>query len=70
MIIYKCDICGMQVFELDSIVLYRRKIDYCKDCKEQAEILKEKFRKELTERNKEYDLDLRQMETNFIQSRL
>ncbi len=70
MIIFKCDICGMQTDKLDSIILYKKKIDYCKNCKEIAKIFRDKFQKELIHMNKEYDLDLRQMENNFIKSKI
>lgn len=37
MTINKCDLCGKTVFHLETIILYKRSFDYCKDCKEKAE---------------------------------
>lgn len=70
MIIFKCDICGMQTNKLDSVILYKKKIDFCEDCRETAENFRKNFEKELIYMNKEHDLDLRQMENNFIKSKI
>ena len=32
MIIYKCDICKKRVGKIESIVLYKTRLDYCNNC--------------------------------------
>lgn len=47
MIIYKCDICNKKGTIFDSIVLYSKSIDYCRECKEKAEKIKQEYKREL-----------------------
>ena len=36
MIILKCDICKKQADDVESIILYSKKFDYCKKCRNEA----------------------------------
>lgn len=47
MIIQKCDICNREVTILDTIVLYSKPIDYCRECREKAEKIKQEYKREL-----------------------
>lgn len=40
MIIFKCDLCNKQVEGIESIVLYKTRLDYCQDCKTKAKKIK------------------------------
>lgn len=56
MIIFKCDLCNKQVEEIESIVLYKTRLDYCQECKAKAKRIKRvvansiKYYKEQTEK--------------------
>lgn len=69
MIILKCDICKKQVDDVESIVLYSNKIDYCKKCRNQAmkkmAIMKEsmKYFYDIADQN------IREAEKNIIRKR-
>ena len=47
MIIQKCDICNREVTIFDTIVLYSKPIDYCRECREKAEKIKQEYKKEI-----------------------
>ncbi len=47
MIIYKCDLCKKETLHLDTIILHKRGFDYCNECKEKAEEIKQKYKKEI-----------------------
>lgn len=47
MIIQKCDICNREVTILDTIVLYSKSLDYCRECKEKAEKIKQAYKREI-----------------------
>jgi len=66
MIIFKCDICGKQTNKLDSIVLYKKGIDYCKDCKKEVTKLQKDYKKEIDYENVIFDFRLREKETKMI----
>ena len=50
MIIYKCDICNKKADNIDSIILYTKRIDYCEKCKAKAS----KMRKAMENSRKYY----------------
>ena len=77
MIIHKCDICKKDVLHLDSIVLYKKSFDYCRNCKMEAERIKEEFKKEydceyailnnkLKSKEKQFIYELKQKNTEDI----
>lgn len=43
MIIQKCDLCNKEVEKVNTMVLYNKSFDYCKDCEEKAEIIRKVF---------------------------
>ena len=47
MIIQKCDICNREVTILDTIVLYSKSIDYCRECREKAEKIEQEYKREI-----------------------
>lgn len=49
MIIIKCDLCGKQYGNMNTLILYKQKIDYCKDCAKEVARLKKEFQKEVEE---------------------
>ncbi len=62
MIIFECDLCGVQRSKLNTIILYKQKIDYCKDCAKEIVKLKKDFQKEVEE--------LRELQIKHIDSTL
>ena len=47
MIIQQCDICKRKVPILDTVVLYKKSIDYCEKCKNKVEKAKKEYEKEI-----------------------
>lgn len=66
MIIQKCDLCNKIVPYLDTVVLYKRSFDYCKDCKKEAEKIMEEYNKEIKYENVILDSRLKSKEKNII----
>lgn len=44
MIIKRCDLCNKQVDDLDTLILYRRGFDFCKECKSEAKSIAKKYK--------------------------
>lgn len=68
MIIQKCDICNRECSISGTIVIYKRYIDYCFLCKEEAEKLKELFKKEIDFEFGVLDSRLRSKENKMIKN--
>lgn len=71
MIIFQCDICKRKFVDtnkLESIVLYSKTIDYCENCKKEAERTFDNMKQEIKFRNNEYDLKLKQYEGKLIKN--
>lgn len=66
MIIRKCDICNREVSILDTIVLYTKPIDYCCECRGEAEKIKQEYKQEVEYENATLDSRLRSKERNII----
>ncbi len=47
MIIQKCDICNREATIFDTIVLYSKSLDYCRECREKAEKIKQEYKREI-----------------------
>ncbi len=47
MIIQQCDICKREVPILDTLILYKKPIDYCERCRSKAEKLKQEYKREI-----------------------
>lgn len=66
MIIYKCDICKKQVDHIDSIVLYKTKLDYCKNCETKANKIKKAMANSITYYKSEADKQILEAENNIL----
>ena len=68
MIKIKCDICGKEDNNIDTLVLYRKKIDYCNNIKCKRKIMKieKEFRKEIKYQNFMFDCALRNKEKRLL----
>ena len=66
MIIQKCDICNREVLALDTMILYKRPIDYCYKCKEEVEKMKQEYKREIEYENVMLDSRLKSKEKNII----
>lgn len=69
MIIYKCDICKNKTNSIDTIVLYKEKLDYCKECKAKANKIKRAMKNSLQYYNKKMDEELREVEKSILSRR-
>lgn len=47
MIIQQCDICKREVPILDTLILYKKSIDYCERCRSKVEKLKQEYKREI-----------------------
>lgn len=47
MIIQKCDICNKEVNIVDTIVLYSKPLDYCRECRGKAEKARQEYKREI-----------------------
>lgn len=66
MIIYKCDICKKQVEHIDSIVLYKTKLDYCENCKVKSNKIQKAVLKSIRYYNSEADKQITEAEQNIL----
>lgn len=66
MIIQKCDICNRETTIFDSIVLYSRPIDFCRECREKAEKIKQKYKREIECQIIMLESRLKSKESNII----
>ncbi len=67
MIIYKCDICHKEVDEIyDTLILYKEKLDYCRNCKQEAERAREKAEREFECESILHDSRLKSEERKII----
>lgn len=66
MIIYKCDICKKQVDNIESIVLYKTKLDYCEKCKTKADKIKKAMANSITYYKNEADKQIIEAENNIL----
>lgn len=66
MIIFKCDLCNKKVDRIDSIVLYRTKLDYCKECKDKIIKIKRAIKTSIDYFNKEAHKNIMQAEKQII----
>ena len=47
MIIQQCDICKREAPILDTLILYKKPIDYCERCRSKVEKLKQEYKREI-----------------------
>lgn len=63
---YKCDLCEKKVKQLESIVLYKTKLDYCEDCKIKANKIKKAMANSIEYYKKEADKQIVEAENNIL----
>mgnify|MGYP004506424209 FL=1 len=68
MIIQQCDICKRKVPILDTVVLYKKSIDYCEKCKNKVEKAKKEYEKEIEYEYCILDSRLKSKERNLIKN--
>lgn len=66
MIIQQCDICKRKVPILDTVVLYKKSIDYCEKCKNKVEKAKQEYKREMECEYCVLDSRLKSKERNLI----
>jgi len=66
MIIQKCDICNREVTIFDTVVLYSKPIDYCRECRGKAEKIKQAYKREVECQMIMLESRLRAKESNII----
>lgn len=66
MIIFQCDICKNKTSQIDTLVLYKKSIDYCHKCKEEVEKMKQDYKREIDYENVMLDSRLKSKEKNII----
>lgn len=66
MIIYKCDVCGRTMSELQTYIFYKEKIDCCGMCEWKVKDKMKEFKKEVKKENESLDGALRQKENELI----
>ena len=66
MIIYKCDICKKQVDKIESVVLYKTKLDYCDNCKTTVNKIRKALSKSIEYYNSEADKEIIEAEKNIL----
>lgn len=68
MIIHKCDICKREVPILETIILYKKPIDYCERCRNRIEKAKLEYKREIEYEYCLLDSRLKSKERNLIKS--
>lgn len=66
MIIYKCDICKKRVGKIESIVLYKTRLDYCNNCELIANKIKKSISNSIEYYNSEADKQIVEAEKNIL----
>lgn len=66
MIIQQCDICKRKVPILDTVVLYKKSIDYCEKCKNKVEKARQEYKREIEYEYCVLDSRLKSKERNLI----
>ena len=66
----KCDLCGNDDRNLNTLFLYREKVDFCNNvkCKKKAYELEKQFRREVNYENKMFDYALRHKEKKLLKN--
>jgi hypothetical protein len=68
MIIHKCDICKREVPILETIILYKKPIDYCERCRNRIEKAKQEYKREIEYEYCLLDSRLKSKERNLIKN--
>ncbi len=70
MITYKCDICNSRTTNLNTMILHKKTFDYCQNCKEKAEKIKNDFREEIKQEYILYESRLKKIEQDFYYKKI
>lgn len=67
---FKCDICGKETKDLNTIIFYKKKIDYCnnKKCTKTALKLMKEFQREVKTQNIIYNCVLKSKENKLLKN--
>lgn len=66
MVKFICDLCGKETNELNTIVIYKKAFQYCKNCNKRAFIIKQAFKREKQEEYLKYEERLKKIEEDFF----
>ena len=66
MIIYKCDICKKKVDKIESVILYKTKLDYCDNCETTVNKIRKALSKSIEYYNSEADKEIIEAEKNIL----
>ena len=66
MIIYKCDICKKKAEKIESVILYKTKLDYCDNCRTIANKIRKALSKSIEYYNSEADKEIIEAEKNIL----
>lgn len=68
MVTYRCDICHRKVKEeeLETLILYKRSIDYCDKCATKANAIKNALKKSIRFYYNELDKQIQEAEKNIL----
>jgi hypothetical protein len=67
MIIYKCDLCNKEVNKIDSLILYKRTVDYCSDCIQKAKVIRNAMKHSIDFYKEEANKNIEQAEQNILE---
>lgn len=65
MVKFICDICEEETTRINTIILHKRKIDYCGRCASKAKQIEEDFREMIQEHYIDYEERLKKKEEKF-----
>lgn len=68
MIIKRCDFCKKDVDYINTVVLYKKSIDFCEKCRNKAEKVIKDFEREINYENTMKDISLRNKEKNYLKT--
>lgn len=68
MIIKKCDFCKKEVDYINTVVLYKKSIDFCEKCRKKAEKIIADFEKEIDYESTMKDIALRNKEKQYLKN--
>jgi len=69
-IIKKCDVCGKDIEEVNTIILYKNKIDFCESpkCIKKARKISQIIERELKYQNKMLDISMKNKEKEVLKT--
>lgn len=67
MIIYKCDLCNKEVSKIESLILYKQKVDYCEECIQKAKVIRKAMQHSIDFYKAEANKDIEEAEKNILE---